>query len=436
MRDTGEATRLSSSRSAVDRFIGETTAGWHRLRAQWRPVVLPVLVLWVLAAIVTATLLHPFDVREYERYAHAAIRPPLLHRLPLEYPAPALLVFLVPLLLPVAYPWAFACVAGVGLVLLATSYQGADVPGWDGRAAGRLIIYLSLGSVMVVAGRYDVFAALATLWAVRAARRDRWSVAWTWASIGVALKLFPAALWPVLVIAEWRRIGRVPWRRVWWVGASIVVVAVIPALLDHHAALNALHYYLHRPAEIGSIPAGLSLLLDFHATTWVSSFHSANVTNAWAGTIGVVVELAAVAGCLWTWWAQARGRLSVQAACLATLTFVVLGSKVLSVQYLIWLMPLWALYELRVSWLVASSANLVVFPYAVTATSFGYVPTHAFAVSLTLAFFARDVLIAAGTWSWLRSVDSDERDAARAQGQPGLDEASGIDRSAAVTARA
>jgi hypothetical protein len=57
-----------------------------------------------------------------------------------------------------------------------------------------------------------------------------------------------------------------------------------------------------------------------------------------------------------------------------------------------------------VSWLLAAAANLAVFPYAASATHFGYVPTHAFAVSLTLTFFARDLLIAVGTCVWLRAA--------------------------------
>ena len=93
----------------------------------------------------------------------------------------------------------------------------------------------------------------------------------------------------------------------------------------------------------------------------------------------------------------------MQAACLATLSFVVLGSKVGSVQYLMWLMPFWALYRLRVSWLVAAATNVAIFPYAVSAGKFGYVPTHTFAISLTMIFFVRDVLMAAGTVAWLRA---------------------------------
>lgn len=81
-----------------------------------------------------------------------------------------------------------------------------------------------------------------------------------------------------------------------------------------------------------------------------------------------------------------------------------LGSKVLSAQYLMWLMPQWALYRLRVTWLLAAAANLIVFPYVVSAQGFGFVPDHPLAVSLTLTFFARDVLIGVGTLAWLRTV--------------------------------
>jgi hypothetical protein len=378
-------------------------AGKRRVE-QYRHVVAPALVLWVMAAVVTVTLLKPGDVKEYMQYAHGALHTPLFHRLPNEYPAPALAVFLLPLLVPIPYPWAFAALAGVALIVLVTSYEGSGIPGWDVRSAGRLIIYLALGTVMVLAGRYDVFATAAAFLAVRAARGERWATAWTWSSIGFALKLFPAAFWPVFLIAEYRRTGRFPVRRLGWIAASAVVVAGVPMVLDRGAALNVVHYYLHRPSEIGSLPAGLSLLLDWHGTSWVGSFHSVNVVSALTSGLSAGVELAGVVACAWTWREQARGRIPLEAACLATLTFVMLGSKVISVQYLMWLMPLWALYRLRVTWLLASVANLVIFPYAAARQHFGYVPSHAFAVSLTLTLFARDVLVAAGTGAFLYAI--------------------------------
>jgi hypothetical protein len=73
----------------------------------------------------------------------------------------------------------------------------------------------------------------------------------------------------------------------------------------------------------------------------------------------------------------------------------------------------------------------VVFPYAVAARDFGYLPTHAFAVSLTLTFLARDLLIAAGTLTWLHAVYSGGD---RAAGDPDQMSAE-MDRRPAFTAR-
>ncbi len=248
-------------------------------RRQWRPVILPALVLWLLATIVSCGFLHPYDVTEYERYAHAALRAPLFHRFPLEYPAPALVVFLLPFLLPFSYPLALAVWAGIVFLFLVTSYDGSKVAGMDAEAARRLIVYMAVGATFLLTGRYDIFAVAAAFGSVRAAAQARWSAAWTWSCVGFLLKLFPAVFWPTLLIAEWRRSGRVPLRRFAWMAASVLVSVGIPGLLDRHASLNALHFYLRRPPEIGSVAAGLSLLTDWH-TPLVLTVHSIYVVSA------------------------------------------------------------------------------------------------------------------------------------------------------------
>jgi hypothetical protein len=402
----GKATHVAVRAEA---FKIRTVALAQSVRRQWRPVVVPALVLWLLGTIVSCVFLNPFDIAEYARYAHAALDTPLFHRLPVEYPAPALAVFMVPLLLPLSYPWAFAVVAGIVLVVLVTSYEGSGVPGMDADAARRLIAYLAVGAVILVTGRYDIFAVAAAFWSVRAARQERWSAAWTWSCIGFVIKLFPAVFWPALVIAEWRRQGRVPVKRVAWMAGSAVVLFALPALFDHGALVTSLRYYERRPDEIGSIPAGLSALIDWHSTVLVHSFHSVNAVNGAWRPISVVLEILAVGGCLWIWWAQFRERIPFEAACLATLTMAVLGSKVVSAQYLMWLMPLWALYPFRPLWLLGALANVAIFPYEVSAQSFTFVPTHIFDTTVTLAFLARDLLIAWGTWRWLRSVWIDRK---------------------------
>jgi hypothetical protein len=381
-----------------------TQAISRSLRHQWRAVILPALLLWILAAIVSTAFLHTFDLSEYARYAHAALRAPLLHRLPLEYPAPALAIFLLPLLLPLPYTWAFAVFAGIALILLVASYEGSGVPGMDADAARRLIVYLAVGAVMVLTGRYDIFAVLPAFLAVRAAGQDRWSAAWTWSCIGFVLKLYPAILWPALLIAEWRRSGRLPVRRLLWMVSAAFVLAGLPALLNRTASLNALRFYIRRPTEIGSLSAGLSLLLDGHGTRWINTFHSVNVVNSVVGPISLVLEILAVVGCLWAWRAQIQGRLPFEAACLATLTVVLLGSKVLSVQYLMWLMPLWALFRMRAMWFIAALINVVTFPYSLSALTIGYVPGRTFVILLTVAYLVRNLLLLVGTAMWVRSV--------------------------------
>jgi hypothetical protein len=373
------------------------------VRVQWRSVVIPAVVLWVLAAFAAAQLMHSGDVAEYARYAHAALRAPLLHRLPVEYPAPALAVFLVPLLLPLTYPWAFAVLVGLVLIPLLLSYDVPGLPRMDTASARRAIVYLALGGVMFLTARYDLFAAAAMFGALRSAMRSRWSAAWSWSSLGFVIKIFPALLWPLLLIAEWRSTGRLPVRRAAFMVGSGFVIAGVPTLLNRAATTTVVHYYLHRPTEVGSLPAGLSVLTDWHVR-YVASYHSTNVLGHTSAVFSVVLALGAVAGLGWIWWVFARGRMPIDAAALASLTIVVLGSKVLSVQYLLWLIPLWALYRVRLSWVVACLVNTVVFPYTIGVTALTNVTVRAYSTSVTLAFMARDLLIAGGTVAWLREI--------------------------------
>jgi hypothetical protein len=209
----------------------------------------------------------------------------------------------------------------------------------------------------------------------------------------------------VFLIAEWHQNGRIPLRRLVWMAGSGIVIAGLPALFNRSAIGNVVHYYLHRPPEIGSLAAGLSLV-DWHRLGFVSSFHSINVLSPLVSPLSTALEVAALVGCLWTWWMQSRHRLPIEAACLASLTFLVLGSKVGSVQYLMWLMPFWALYRVRVTWAMACIANSVVFPFTVSADTVGHLTARSYAITLVLTFLTRDALIAAGTWLCLREVMS------------------------------
>ncbi len=388
------------------------------IAAHWRPLVVPSLLLWAMAAAVGSGLIHSFDLTEYARYAHAALQPPLLHRLPAEYPAPSIGLFLLPLLLPVAYPWAFAIVVGVVLVVLLVSYDVAGLPGLDAASARRLVVYVALGAALFVTARYDLFAAAAAFWSYRAARRERWSAAWTWSVVGAALKLYPAVLWPILLVAETRHSGRFPLRRALWGAGAVAAVVGVPALLDPHAVGTVARYYVARPVEIGSTVSGLLVILDWHVH-FTSAFHSIDVVSHLGNWLAVPVAAAGMLGVVATWRLYLRRRLSVEAAILASLTCVVLGSKVLSVQYLVWLMPFWALYPVRRAWMLACAVNTAVFPLSVWMVSFSGASVRTYGTLLALCFFARDLLIASGTLAWLRGELGSRRALAVPGAEPG-----------------
>jgi hypothetical protein len=397
---------MSSSSKALSRVSAEARLRLKMIRVEiWnlrRTVTLPLLALWLIAAAVGAGLLKSGDVTEYDLYAHAALHSPIFHRFPLEYPAPAIAVFLLPLLLPITYRWALAFFAGVVLSVLALSYRDVDED-VDVETARRFIVYMTLGAVMVLADRYDLFAAACAFLGLRGACRGKWTSAWTWVSVGFLLKLFPGCMWPILFIGEWRASGKLPVRRLLWILGSLILIAGVPALLNEHAALNSLHYYLRRPTEIGSLPAGISLLLDWHAWNYISSFKSINASGPLVAPLTLIFQVCAVLGLVGVWWMQAKERLSIDAACLASITLVVLGTKVFSVQYIMWLIPFWALYRVRVSWLFAALLGTILFPYVVSVTEVGFFPARGLAVSMTLINTTRDLLIAFGTVAWLRS---------------------------------
>ena len=379
------------------RSIGRNVAS---LRREWRPIILPGVLVCAMAATLTIGGVNDFDVSEYARYAHAALRAPLFSHLPVEYPAPALLIFIVPLAAPGTYQVVFALLAAITFLTLVVTMEGPSFS--EGRVpAQRLVTYFGLGAVAFFTARYDIFAVLAAFLAVRSARSQRWSAAWSWSSVGFLLKLFPAVLWPVFFIGEWKRSGRLPLRRLVWAVTSVALVSGLPALLSPGATLTELRFYLHRPVELGSMAAGISLLAHWHDWHYVLSYHSMNTLDSVAAPLATALAVVAGAGCLLVWHSQAKGRLSIEASALATLTLLVLGMKVFSVQYLMWLMPFWALYRLRATLLAACVINTAIFPYSQFAGLPTYGPAYRY---VTLLFLLRDTLILFGSVMWLREV--------------------------------
>jgi len=300
--------------------------------------------------------IRPSDVHEYQRYADHALKWPLFHAWPHEYPMLSLAVFLLPRILPLAYRWGFAVVTGVCLWVLLARSQGN--PAWE----RRLIIYLAVGTLGLFAGRYDIFPAVAAFFAIEAGQKQRFGGAWAWSILGFLLKLFPAVLWPALLVAEWRTSGRWRWDRLLaGLGAGLASVGV-QALFSQHAAFSSYRYFLHRPLQLGSLAAGLSALLQAGHFRLITSFGSINVVTSPGHVVALLITLFSVLTGLGVLVLAGQGRIDLRTSSLALLTLLILSSKVFSAQYLIWLIPFWAGYVWRWQWLTASFLTTLGYP--------------------------------------------------------------------------
>ncbi len=346
------------------------------------------------AGVHNLTVAYSPDLALYEHYANAALRSPLFHSLPREYPAPAIALFLAPLTLPFSYSLGFGLLAAAGAVALVLSSDGlAEYPGWSRRTC----LYLLVGSAAVVFARYDVFPALAALLAVEAARREQWGRAWAWAVVGGLLKLFPFLLLPGFMIAERVQTGKWPLRRLWIVGVPATLLTFGQLATAPRNLLNAFSYQLHRGFELSSLQGSVAFLLDPLHARWVKGFGSIELAGRDHLVISLLVMIAA-GGALLTIWAFARrGQLSVVAVSLAVLSVAVLAEKSFAPQYLVWLAPLWAYWPIRRGWLTAALLTTLVYPVL-------YGEAHAFGPGFfwaTTVATVRNAALLVATVSWL-----------------------------------
>jgi hypothetical protein len=199
---------------------------------------------------------------------------------------------------------------------------------------------------------------LLMLWAYAWVRRleggvsaENWTLVGYWLlGAGIAHKLLPAAMVPVLLAAESRQGARSLATRV-----TAVLLGAIPPFLVHVPSAGAgtlefLTYHAARGIEIGSIfanvmwilsAAGVPVAVDyrFAAFELVGPLAPAMTFLSTVSGMGIVVVLCVYAQR--TAWSRSPdpGTEAYVLACL-TLPILILASKVLSPQYFVWSIPL------------------------------------------------------------------------------------------------
>jgi hypothetical protein len=298
------------------------------------------------------------DVPIYQRYGDAIAKGQVPYRdFALEYPPAALPVFAIPSLVRSqqgdldnyrnGFEAEMLVCGALALALMLAILMGLEAgPVRIGLALGfAALAPLMLGSVVL--SRFDLWPAMLTVGALAAlvAGRDRLGSGVL--GLGFAAKLYPAALLPLALAWAWRRRGR---RQAAICLAAFLGVALACFLpffvLDAHGVWKVFTRQTDRPLQIEALGAGFLLVahqVGGLGITMRPSYGSQNLVGGGADAIAAVqtvIQLAAVAA-LWIWFARGPAdRERLVRACAAVLCVFVAFGKVLSPQFLIWLLPL------------------------------------------------------------------------------------------------
>jgi uncharacterized membrane protein len=151
---------------------------------------------------------------------------------------------------------------------------------------------------------------------------------------------------PLAVAYAWKTRGRREALLCLALAAGVFALVFLPfVVLAPGGVWHSISVQLGRPLQVESL--GAALLLVAHnvfgfALSGETSHGSQNVAGTAADVLGVVTTVAQAAALVWIWWAFARGPATalalVRSSAAAVCAFVAFG-KVLSPQFLIWLIP-------------------------------------------------------------------------------------------------
>jgi uncharacterized membrane protein len=312
---------------------------------------------------VSLTLLHfgfyqhrlILDTVEYHRYGIAMVDGQVPYRdFRVEYPPGALPVFAVP---AVGHPGftlfqrQFQVLLGLlaGGTMLAMAYALRVLGAGTSRTAGALGFFalapLVLGSVVIY--RYDLWPAALAVGGLAAVLAGRNRAGFLALGVGIAAKVFPAVIVPPAIAYVWRTRGRREALICLGLAAAAVAVFVLPFLaIAPDGVWESLRRQASRPLQIESLGSGILLAahqVGGYGLNVVTSHGSQNLAGSLPDAFGIVESVLLAVALLGIWAAAAFGpqtpeRLVRYAA--ASVTAFVVFDKVLSPQFMIWLVPL------------------------------------------------------------------------------------------------
>jgi Glycosyltransferase family 87 len=292
------------------------------------------------------------QIAQYQNHALA------FHTLPREYPILSLFVFSPPLLAPAQfYQQAYALWSLLLLIILYAVIKHST----SRKNALFFITCTVIAGWSTAVSRFDLFPAACTLGALILANKNRWTWAYACIAVGALLKFYPILLLPVLFIAEQKSYSLqwYSWNR--WKALALGFVAVFAGFILLSLAVSipgtigSLQYFTARPLQIESFPAALVWLTShlgfpYH---YLYAFVSINVVSQTANAIGALFTVLFLIGLLALFWLQWQGKLDTGTTCLTVLVLTLCTGKILSPQYILWIIPFVAyVREPRWQWVV------------------------------------------------------------------------------------
>jgi hypothetical protein len=266
-----------------------------------------------------------------------------------EYPILGFLVFLIPRLL-VSDFFSYRIVYGLELLLfnslavLVVARRVARVEGFD-RVPSRLVWYTAFFASLcpLLMGPYDLAPMAVAFVAAHLWFTGRNGLGGIAAGLGVLIKIFPGAVVAPALVWEATRLRESRGRGLLAFLATVAAGMSYWVWLGGRGVADFFRYHAERGLQVESLYAGILMLFgkaSGQRVTWTYDHSALHITPDWGAGLArwsLPIQLAAI---FLTMWCYRRSGMSdgVRYAGAAVLAFLV-GGKVLSPQFLIWLIP-------------------------------------------------------------------------------------------------
>ena len=356
------------------------------------------------------------DVALYERYARELLdgRIPY-HDFFFEYPPLALVALVIPKATGLDYGlslrlemWAFFAVTLI-VTLQTLRHIGADALRLFGAAVLIGCSPAMLGPI--VFERFDAWPAALLSVSLALLAAGRWSGGSATLALAICTKLYPVVVAPIALVRVFASSGRRATIRAATAGVIAGAVVMLPFAAIGFGGLGSSYYeQFKRPLQLESTGAAVLLALDrlgLYDTT-VQSGLSKDIAGNAASVVALAstaVQLTAIALAAWWFWRGPRSTTSMLTASTAAVVAFVAFGKVLSPQYVIWIVPLVPLVTRKV-WVPAMALTV-----AAAGLTGLYFPLHYSGIRLVTdwvwVLLARDLVLVALSLLLLASLRSE-----------------------------